>query len=97
MTRGRRYWVCGACHFGDEGRPRNEQRSEAQHQTIASQRVRRGGREEGREEGFVEARNAILALAARVVPEAMPVLQSIHDLDELQRAADQAIARKLGS
>jgi hypothetical protein len=70
--------------------------SETERET-ASQRVRREGREEGREEGFVKARNAILALATRVVPEAMPALQSIHDLDELQRAADQAIARKLGS
>lgn len=58
----------------------------------ASQRVRREGREEGREEG----RMAILALAARVVPEMIPTLQGIEDLEELQRAADAAIVRKLG-
>jgi hypothetical protein len=66
--------------------------SEAEYQT-ASQRVRR----EGREEGYLKARNAILALAARVVPQSMSVPHSIEDLDELQQAADAAIVRKLGS
>ena len=93
MTRERRYWVCGACHFGDEDRPRNEHRSEAQHQTIASQRVRREGREEGREEG---ERHALLAVAARFAPEAVPTLQTINDLDALRRAVDEVLSRKLG-
>jgi hypothetical protein len=43
MTRGRRYWVRGACHFGDEDRPRNEHRSEAQHQTIDEELSRKLG------------------------------------------------------
>jgi hypothetical protein len=60
----------------------------------ASQRVRREGREEGREEG---ERHALLTVAARFAPEALPGLRAIDDLDGLRRAVDLALARKLDS
>lgn len=58
-------------------------------ETIA-QRVRREGREEGE-------RQALLDVAARFIPECLPKLKTIVDLDVLRRATDEALARKLGS
>jgi hypothetical protein len=51
------------------------------------------GLEQGRGEG---ARAALLALAARLAPEALPSLRVIHDLDALQQAVDAALAQRLG-
>ena len=58
-------------------------------ETIA-QRVRREGREEGE-------RQALLDVAARFIPESLPKLSTIDDLDALRQATDEALARKLGS
>jgi hypothetical protein len=58
-------------------------------ETIA-QRVRREGREEGE-------RQALLDVAARFIPESLPKLKTIVDLDALRRATDEALARRLGS
>jgi len=79
----------------------------------ASQRLRREGREEGRERGREEggeegreecreeARDegsrALLAVAARFTPEALPMLRTIEDLDALRRAVDEGLSRKMGS
>lgn len=60
-----------------------------EHETIA-QRVRREGREEGE-------RQALLDVAARFIPESLPKLKTIDDLDALRQATDEALARKLGS
>jgi hypothetical protein len=54
----------------------------------ASQRVRREGREEGE-------RHALLDVAARFAPDALPVLHTIEELDALRRAVDDALSRKL--
>lgn len=56
----------------------------------ASQRLRREGREEGE-------RQALLAVAARIIPDALPTLRTLEDLDALRRAVDEALSRKLGS
>jgi hypothetical protein len=66
--------------------------SDIERETVA-QRVRREGREEGREEG---ARAALLALAARFTPDALPSLRAIRDLTALQQAVDAALAQRLG-
>jgi hypothetical protein len=64
----------------------------------ASQRLRREGREVGREEGREEGeRQALLAVAARFTPDALPMLRTIEDLDVLRRAVDEALSRKMGS
>lgn len=55
-----------------------------------AQRVRREGREEGE-------RQALLAVAARLIPDALPTLRTLEDLDALRRAVDEALSRKLGS
>ena len=66
--------------------------SEPERET-ASQRVRREGREEGLEEG---ERKALFSVAARFVPDALPALRAIRDIDALRQAVDTALARKLG-
>jgi hypothetical protein len=58
----------------------------------ASQQVRREGREEGREEG---ERHALLAVAARFAPDALPTLSGITELDALRRAVDETLSRTL--
>jgi hypothetical protein len=69
--------------------------TDTERETIAD-RVRRLAREEGREEGLATAREALLAVAARWAPDALPALRAIADFEVLQREVHTVLARELG-
>jgi hypothetical protein len=82
-------------HFREAVMNQQIRTSETEQETIA-QRVRREAREEGRQKGIREARELLLAFAARFAPEALPSLRTIDDMRALREAVDEAITRRLG-